>query len=204
LLRELVDLSILSLDRRSATYFPTARFARMASWLTDQAFQDPQVMDVLRDVQAQTQETATIAVPTDLCVELVAVERGPQAIAFIAEPGQHITFWGSAIGVAYLTSLQNSAIAARYDRCKRTGGEWAPRMTLAEVMTRVEQARKQGYAAALGAVFPDACAISMLLPSDRGVRQMVMSVAGPANRLWEAQSRIAGILHAAVERIRLG
>ncbi|MFM7275715.1 MAG: helix-turn-helix domain-containing protein, partial [Gammaproteobacteria bacterium] len=164
LLRAMVDLSVLSLDRRSATYLPTAHFARLAAWLDEAIVREPRVLEMLKTVQEACSETVTLSAPTDLCMEILRVERGNLVISFIAEPGQQITFWGSAIGTAYLSTLAAPALASLYERSRRHGGALAPTQPLEEIRRQVEQAREGSCARAFGAVFADAGAIATPLP----------------------------------------
>jgi DNA-binding IclR family transcriptional regulator len=198
LLRTLVDLSVLALDRRSATYLPTAHFARLGAWLTESVAQDPRIYDLLKHIQAATGETVTLACPTDLCMELVHVERGNQIISFIADRGQRFSFWGTALGTAYLGTLPPSAIAPLYERCVRAGGEMAPRVPLRDITQIVASTRRSGFAEAFGAVFPDASAVSVALPEGIGIRRSVLSVAGPTDRIRQKESMLVALLKAEV------
>lgn len=198
LLRAMVDLSVLSLDRRSATYLPTAHFARLASWLTEAMVREPRVYEMIARIQKATAETVTLSAPTDWCMEILAVERGNQAISFIAEPGQQISFWGSALGTAYLGTLSQASLTSLFDRARRTGGPFAPQMPLADVQAAIAVAREQGCAGAFGAVFPEASAISIALPATIGIRRCVISVAGPTERIRAKEALIIALLIAEV------
>lgn len=195
LLREMVDLSVLALDRRSATYLPTAHFGRLASWLSEAMVQDPRVFEAAEQLQRDTEETVTLAVPSDRCMEVFHVVRGNQAISFIAEPGQQITMWGSALGTAWLATLSNANIISLYQRGQRSGGDLAPRVLLEEVQAHVTHVRSTGCARAFGAVFPDASAMSVVLPESVGIRRCVLSVAGPTERIRRAAEGIEKRLH---------
>ena len=194
LLRAMVDLSVLSLDRRSATYLPTAHFARLAAWLDEAIVREPRVLEMLKTVQEACSETVTLSAPTDLCMEILRVERGNLVISFIAEPGQQITFWGSAIGTAYLSTLATPALASLYERSRRHGGALAPTHSLEEIRRQIEQARENGCARAFGAVFADAGAIATPLPPTVGIRRCVLTVAGPAERLRAKEAMICSLL----------
>ena len=194
LLRAMVDLSVLSLDRRSATYLPTAHFARLAAWLDEAIVREPRVLEMLKTVQEACSETVTLSAPTDLCMEIFRVERGNLVISFIAEPGQQITFWGSAIGTAYLSTLPSASLASLYERSRRSGGPLAPTLSLEQVKALVDQARESGCARAFGAVFADAGAIATPLPPNVGIRRCVLTVAGPAERLRAKEDFISDLL----------
>ncbi len=121
LLRAMVDLSVLSLDRRSATYLPTAHFARLAAWLDEAIVREPRVLEMLKTVQEACSETVTLSAPTDLCMEILRVERGNLVISFIAEPGQQITFWGSAFGMGQGVDAANAGGAVCSEHMRQLG-----------------------------------------------------------------------------------
>ena len=192
LLRALVDLGILSIDRRQAQYFPTAQFARLGSWLDAALHSDDRVLAITRRLQEETRETITIAVVADTHFELTHVERSQQAISFVAEAGQRFRIFGTAIGVAYLMTLSDREILALHERLQRRADpQWSPEPGSIPPMQRIHAARSIGYSAAYGAVFEGAGAISLPLPASAGPRPMVLSVAGPSDRLRSRESDIA-------------
>jgi len=201
LLRVLVDLSVLSLDRRAGTYFPTAHFARLGSWLSDAVVQDPAVLAAVKQVHEATSETVTLSTPTDLCVELVLVRRGVHAIAFNAEPGQRISLWGSAVGTAYLSTLPDASIRALYQRSARHKDVWSPQLGFEDIRSLVHACRDQGYATAYGTVAADAAAISVPLPANAGVRPLSLSVAGPIARIREREAVVGKLLATLARRL---
>jgi DNA-binding IclR family transcriptional regulator len=202
LLRALVDLSILSFDRRTTTYAPTARLARITAWADATDALDPALVDLVREIQNVTAETVTLAIPNDTFAELVLVERGKLAISFIAEPGQRIPLWGSAIGLAYLMTLKDAAISAAFDRARRRGGEFAPPEGMEDPTPLVQQMRSQGYAVAYGAVFSDAAALSAPTPQTLGGRTIILSVAGPTSRIQQKEALIAGFVRASLLQLQ--
>ena len=194
LLKNLVDLSILSMDRRTATYFPTAQFGRLGSWLTEALVSDPALLGVAHDLQQEIGETVTISGPIDHCIEVLLVERSAQVISFIAEPGQKLPLWTSAVGLTYLSTLSNTAVKALFDRMSRRGGEWAPTIPLSDILEDLEVARTQGYVVGEGRIFSDATAFSISLPEHVGLRQLVLSVVGPNDRMREKKTKIIAAL----------
>jgi len=201
LLKNLVDLSILSVDRRTATYFPTAHFGRLGSWLTESFIQDPALLALVKDLQKTTAETVTLGRPIDHCMELFLVERSHHAISFIAEPGQKLSFWSSAVGLAYLSTLSNTAVRNLYDRFTRLGGDWAPQTELAPILKELDVVRDQGYIMGHGRVFPEATAFSISLPEGVGLQQLVLSIVGPNDRIASKKDQILSALFAATENM---
>lgn len=183
LLKTLCDLNMLRIDRRTATYFPTARFAELGVWISDGAIYPPELLDGLKQLCSATGETVTLGTFNDLQIELVRVERSEQAISFTAEPGQKLPLWGSGVGTAFLSSLQASQIRSLYRRSAKRG-LLGPRMpALSLVLAAVDTARSKGWAIAEGAVFPDASAVSMPTSAVANTRTLVVSVVGPTIRM---------------------
>jgi len=183
LLKTLCDLGLLRIDRRTATYFPTARFAELGAWLADGVIYPPELLDGLKQLCAATGETVTLGTFNDLQIELVRVERSDQAISFTAEPGQKLPLWGSGVGTAYLSALQTPQIRSLYRRAtkRRLLGPRAP--ALGQILSAVKSARSTGWAIAEGAVFPDASAISVPTSAAANTRTLVVSVVGPTIRM---------------------
>lgn len=194
LLKTLADLGMISIDRRTATYFPTARFAELGAWIADGSIYPHELLDLLKRLAVATGETVTLGAYNDLEVELVRVERSEQAISFSADRGQKLPLWGSGVGTAYLSRLDNSQIRTLYRRCadRRMIGPMTPH--LEDVIEAVEAARRRGYAVAEGAVFPDASAVSVATDIEANMRPLVVSVAGPTIRMKPHFAKIGGMI----------
>lgn len=203
LLRSMVDMSILGYDRRTATYLPTARFGRLASWLNDQMALAPTVLDAAKRLMAATLETVTVSSVTGLWAELIAVERSTLPISFNVDPGAKVKLFGSAVGTAYLTTLPNPSIKALYERGQDLPPEWKPSEPVETIMRRVSEARRLGYAYARGGFVAEASAISVALPSMLALRPTMLTVAGPTQRMKAKQDLIADALLAEVNAMEI-
>ncbi len=183
LLKALCDEDVISIDRRTSSYFPTARFAELGAWIADGSIYPSDLLELMATLREETGETVTLAAYNDLLIELVQVERSAQAISFTAEKGQKFPIWGTGVGTAYLTLLDNSQIRALYRRseARRMIAEKTPRLD--DILHIVAKARTDGYAVAEGAVFRDASAVSAPLGIEVNLRQLVVSITGPTNRM---------------------
>ena len=117
LLKSLTDLGWLSLDRRAATYFPTARVAHWASWLLDGRWLDPRLIEAARTLQRRTGETVSISAPTDLTAEVVFVAAQTGGIRLVIEVGQRLSVVNSAIGWAHCSTLPEASSTAKPRSC---------------------------------------------------------------------------------------
>lgn len=201
LLRSMVDMSVLSLDRRTATYLPTARFARLAVWLSERFLVEGDVLDTARAVQTSVAETVTLTAVLDLHTELLLVDRGSLPISFNASPGQKISLWGTSVGTAHLSLQTDDAIAKLYERSERRADDMAPRLPLNQILARVADVRLAKYSYAEGAFVSDAAAIAVPLPPDIGVRPTIITVAGPIERIRSKRAMIANALTTEADRL---
>ena len=174
---------MLGVDRRTATYFPTARFAELGAWIADGSIYPQDLLDLLKALCADTGETVTLAVCNDLEIEIVRVERSGQAISFTAERGQKLPLWGSGAGTAYLSTLDAAQIRALYRRAQDRKLLGADAPTLESALAGADLARRSGYAVAEGAVFKDASAIAVATPFAVNLRPLIVSIAGPTSRM---------------------
>ncbi len=183
LLKTLSDLDMLSLDRRTTTYIPTASFAQLGAWLTDESVYPQDLLDAMDHLARVTEETITLSVYNDLQLELVRVQESPQAISFSATPGQKFTVWGSALGIAYLSKQSTQQVRALHKRVTERGFIEPGMPSLEDVLAAVATAKKAGYAVIEAAVYPDAAAIAVHTEFEIHRRPLMLAVAGPTQRL---------------------
>lgn len=194
LLKALVHLGWLTIDRRRATYFPGARLARLTGWLLSESPLDDRVLRALEELCVSTGETVTISCASDLEVEILHARGPTSGIHLVVEEGQRIPLWGSAIGTAYLTTLPDPTIRSMYRRSQHDapGRRLVP--SIAEVLKAVRRARRDGYAFVDSFVVPGVAAISAPLPGEIGPRPLIASVGGPEERLSAQAESIAAAL----------
>jgi len=181
LLRTLVDQGVLAMDRRRATYLPTARFAHLGALALD------------------TGETTSFAAPGDLEMEIVHAINMPGGIRWSAEVGQRYTVFGSAVGAAHLTALTTTTIRSMYARAQRLPPERGPTATLQSVLETVQQAR---YAYAVGALHMDVAALGAAIPVDTGPRALYVAVGGLKDRFAARRAEIGARLLRFLDEVR--
>ncbi|MEL7030527.1 MAG: helix-turn-helix domain-containing protein, partial [Pseudomonadota bacterium] len=203
LLKTLTDLGLISLDRRTVSYFPTAKFAELGAWLADGSMFPEPVLETLAALREETAETITLAAYEDLKMELVRVERSAQAISFTAEEGQIFPVWGTGVGTAYLSTLNTQQIRTLYRRAEDRRSVDARAHPLERILADADHAREVGFHAARSAVFPDADAVSAPAPVKLAGRPLVITIAGPASRMRPLETAHGERLRQAVERLEL-
>jgi DNA-binding IclR family transcriptional regulator len=198
LLKALVGLRWLAADRRRATYFPGARLARLTGWLQGEALLDDRLRDAVERLHQATGETVSVSAISDLEIEVVHVSSGEVGVQLVVQPGRRMPLWQSAVGIACLARLPDSTLRSMHRRAQRRatlGGPMPP--SISEVLRRVRAVRDAGgIAFADGAVVPGVAALAFGLPEDVGLRPLVLSVGGPADRVIAERSAIEAALRA--------
>lgn len=191
LLKELSDLSMVSLNRRTLTYLPTLRFAQLGSWLTDPEHFPPTLAELMDETQRESGETICTSWPIDHEMEIIRVSKSRNPISFIADIGQRLPLWHSSVGTAFLASLTNQQIQARWERDRRLiSGVPA----LETCLERAAAARAQGLSLVHGGVFQDASALACMTDYELDGRPLVLSISGPENRIRASQDQLVELL----------
>jgi DNA-binding IclR family transcriptional regulator len=198
LLKALVGLRWLTIDRRRATYFPGARLARVTGWLQGEAVLDEPLREAVERLRQRTGETASISAVSDLEVEVMHVSSQDVGIQLVVHPGRRMPIWHSGVGTAHLATLADATIRAMHARARRRAAGSGDLSALDSVLSRVRAARAAGVAFADAAVVPGVAAMAIGLPEDIGPRPLVLSVGGPSARVIAAQAAITRELKACV------
>lgn len=197
LLKSMVNLGYLSLDTQSRSYFPSMRVTRLGEWLPEQLFTDD-IMEMLMALHEVTGETVTLSVQNDLHMQFIRVLPGTFPISLRVTEGYMGPLFGSAVGTAFLSSLQDRQIQRLLQRGKRTPGSVSARIRLAEVMREVEIARKRGYTVGYDRILQDTGAVAMPLA---GGRSFVVGVGGLSPRIHRSEANIIRHMRQAIRQM---
>jgi IclR family transcriptional regulator, acetate operon repressor len=182
LLRTLVDLNLLAVDRRAATYYPTARFSALGTWLVQAWLGGEGLREALAELSATTGETVTLVVPADLEIEIVHAVGAPTGIVWSPEVGQRYSVFGTAVGQAYLATLPSSTVRAMHRRAVALKVQRAM-PTLNDTLAATREARRRGYGWAGGSFHPEVSAMGAYLAADSLERPLFVSIGGPVRRM---------------------
>jgi len=203
LLHTLVAEGVLAMDRRRATYLPTAKFVRLGAWLIDSWRSNHALLDALERLSLDTGETTSFAAASDLEMEIVyAINVPGGGIHWTAEIGQRYTVFGSAVGAAHLATLSGTTIRSMYARAQRLPSGRGPTAPLPAVLACARQARKHGYAYAVGALHRDVAALGALIPVDTGPRALYVAVGGLKDRFEPKRAAVEARLRRFLDEVR--
>lgn len=210
LLKTMMDCAYLLFDPTSKRYYPSPRLASFGGWLASNYFGDDVLSELLRAVQEVTGEVVTLSTRQDSSMQIIDISQPTRSTRAGDNPGrpwqiskgQTSPLFGTANGVAWLSSQNEQSILDAMRHCRRELGHLQAELSPL-IMASIEKVRKQGYA--FGGASPDdsAYAVAASLPPTPSGIILVLAVFGPAERIAAKRDLIAGHLREEVVR-RLG
>ncbi|MEJ5975825.1 helix-turn-helix domain-containing protein [Novosphingobium sp. PS1R-30] len=188
LLKTMLDSGHLAFDARAKTYLPSPRLAEFSAWIMASYGADGRLRDLIDAVHAATGMTVTISTPNDLFMQLIdcTVASGERG-----ERGLSVSVFGSAIGSAYLASLDDDEVLRLADRARVPAGD------VPGVLQDLAQIRLAGFAdgATAGS---DYWSLAMPLPLRALQVPTVLGLAGSAAQVRERLGELHVIMREAV------
>lgn len=186
LLKSMLSLGYLALNTQTRRYFPSLRVTRLGEWIPTHLFQGD-TMELLDTLHEATGETVTLSAQSDLHMQFVRVLPGTFPISLRITEGYIGPLFGSAVGTAYLSRLNDRQIDRLMQRGKRTPGSASKKIAFSEVMKEVEETRQRGYAVGYDRILQDTGAIAMPLQDNQN---FVVAVGGLSPRIRRSESSI--------------
>ncbi|MFC7023914.1 IclR family transcriptional regulator [Promicromonospora thailandica] len=151
----------------------------------------------LRELVAETEETAFIAVVDDDQMCYVMQEEGPQVVKVVSKLGSRAPLHASALGKAYLSALPAADARAVVDRLPLTGYTDTTLTTPSALHADLDLIRERGWALDDAEREPGVRCIAAPVRGTGGPVAAI-SVAGPRDRIVAAQPAIvAAVLRTA-------
>jgi DNA-binding IclR family transcriptional regulator len=201
LLKTLVSLGYLNFDRREKVYFPTPKVTSLGDWVPRALFGSSRVLDAMNDVHAATGETVSINSKNDVYVQYVKIIQSRHALRFHVDEGTLRPVTLTAVGWTLMSAMSDDAIDNLVRRANIASGK-ADRVTIAQIMERVQKVRQQGYGYAEDVPFLGGGTICMLLPIKIQNQAAVLGLGGARDRIRENRDRYLAVLQRAVKTVR--
>jgi DNA-binding IclR family transcriptional regulator len=200
ILKSLVALGYLSLDRQNLTYFPSLRLTQLADWVPAALLGSGEAANLLDELHEATSETVTLSMQNDLYVELLRLIPGTFPISLRVREGYVVPLFGTGIGTALLATMSDDEISALGERFNLQARRRRDRLDVLTVLEEVHKVRKSGYAAAYDRLIADTGAVAMALPRSLEGRQLVLAVAGLGDRIHRNEAVIIRTMRRAISR----
>lgn len=189
LLKTMAESAHLLFDARTKTYQPSPRLAAIASWIAETYGFDSSLSDLVRDVRTRTGFVATVTVPSDLFMQVIDLSGAEGAGG---ERGLKISLFGSAIGSAFLSTVDEAEVQRLADRAR------VPRAEVPAILESLAVIRETGFAAG-PTTDVELWSIAVPLPKSVLHGRAVLGIAGPCDVLAAQSELYCGILREAVE-----
>ena len=190
LLKTMLDSGHLAFDARAKTYLPSPRLAEFSGWIMASYGAGGRLRDLIDEVRTATGMTVTISTPNDLFMQLIncAVPDGARG-----ERGLSVSVFGSAIGSAYLASIDDADVLRLADRAR------VPAADIPAVLGDLAQIREAGYAdgATAGS---DYWSMAMPLPMQGLQVPTVLGLAGASAQVRPRLEELFSIMREAAAR----
>lgn len=201
LLKTMSNIGCLSFDTESKSYFPTTRLAALGDWVGQELLPLGDQQAALRDLCTETGGTILLGTPNDLEIQYLYVLEGAYSARYGKKPNGRRPLVRSGAGWMLLSQADDDAVD-RIWRRSIAGGLIARRdMPFETLKERIAFCRTNGYVAARDSVNPDAAVVAIPLPARPHGRQLVLGIAGMADRIESDVAHIAEILKARVARL---
>lgn len=188
LLKTMVDSGHLVFNARTKTYLPSPRLAKFSGWIVEMYGPGGPLRDLIRGIHEELDMVVTVSTPNDLFMQIIdsAIPDGKTA-----ERGLRISLFGSTIGDACLSMLDDEEIARLAYRARIDTGD------LGGIMERVASIREHGFSQ--GPSMDDSIwSIAMPLPREGLPVPAVLGLAGPADAVRPRASELVEMLQRAI------
>ena len=199
LLKSMVSLGYLAYDQFDRRYLPTMRVAMQGAWLMDSLGPDGRLLQMIRAISDETEETVALSAQTDLAMQFLHVERGTKPLTLTVTAGDRTALLKTIIGLVALSGRPDATIARYVERTNRQVRDSAQHADLAAVMREVSAVRRRGYGVGDSDYATGVGALAWLLPPIEGDRRVVLSVAGAAEAIRAEREHIVGSVTSAMK-----
>lgn len=191
LLKTMVDSGHLTFDARSKEYRPSPRLAAFGGWIVELYGSEGRLLELVKRIEATLGMVATLSTPNDIYMQILdsAIPEGRSA-----ERGLRISIFGSAIGSAYLATLDDADVARLADRAR------IPDSSVAAILAELSHVRSVGFAQA-GSVDEQAWSIAIPLPARDHQVPTVLGLAGPPDAVRGRLAEIVAVMQAEIDRL---
>jgi IclR family KDG regulon transcriptional repressor len=200
LLKSMVVMGYLDYDGYSRTYMPTMRIATLGNWVQGALFGESRILSLMKHMSEMTQETISIGTQSDLYAQYIHVIPSTYAIRYHLKPGTVRPLARSGLGWLLLSARSDDMIDKLLRRINIEEEDRKLRIALPDLMERITEIRKLGYAFSKHTVTAGAGMIGMLLPLRRHGRILAIGVGGPVDRLEKKKKVILSQLRAGISR----
>ncbi|WP_370207351.1 IclR family transcriptional regulator [Pararhodobacter marinus] len=202
ILRTLVSMGLLHHDPRKRTFVPTRRVALFGSWIDGDLFGRSKLRRMMDILNEQTGAIVLLATRNGRNAKYIEIVQSN--CARVAERSVHLTLGTErnltrcAAGEVILAGLSDAEIRRVVTATNAWSAPDEIRFTHTEVMERIKQVRKQGYALSLPPKGPRTGCIAMALPSSDPTQPLTLAIGGPREMIEGETRRLTSLMRSAM------
>lgn len=195
LLKTMVDSAHLVFDARAKTYLPSPRLTQFSAWVVESYGADGRLRNLIEELHQQTGLVVTVTTPNDLFMQIVDAEvPSVPGDDRMPERGLQVSIIGSAIGSAYLSTLDDESVLRLANRARIGHDDLQPLLDMAH------RIREEGFAVGPAAMDVGLGSLAMALPA-QGLRvPAVVGLAGPMTVIRKRQDEFASLMREGIAR----
>lgn len=176
LLTDMARQGYLEQEENTRQYIPTVRVSLLGQWLSEYFFVDQRLTHMMNHISAKTGETVLLGVFQDWSVVYAHVVQATTPMRLYVPAGTRRPLHNSGAGLALLAALTDEQITAGFERIRSVPERANPKLD--DLLVRVEEVRRNGFAVSADAVTQGAGVVSVPLTKPIAGKPVVLGVGG--------------------------
>ncbi|WP_176598655.1 MULTISPECIES: IclR family transcriptional regulator [Sphingobium] len=163
LLRSLVEMGYLRFDSSNRKYITSSRTAILGKWASSELVGDGGLTRLMSRINQRTGQAVVLAMRNGLYSQYVHVIQATEAVRLFVVQGSLRKLVRSGTGYVLLASLSDQTIKGFVTRSNSERAEGEEPVAYSELLARIDEVRKRGYAMTNSLVTPGAGMLAMKL-----------------------------------------
>jgi DNA-binding IclR family transcriptional regulator len=194
LLRSLVAMGYLQLDRRSRTYTPTDRVSLLGSWINPPLFAEASLPRLLRAIKARTGLMVLLAAKNGGYSQCYHVLNKPAPVEKLIRIGLNRPLATAIAGRVLLSMMPEAEIKRLYHRLNAYAARSEEVVNVRELLESLKEIRRAGYLCDVSPGAEGRGLIAVPLPGEATGRPLVIGLGGPYADLKSREAEYVSII----------
>jgi len=177
LLRTMTEMGYLHYDRRARLYEPTPRLPLLVSWIGRRLFREDRVLQLMGDLSEATGQTIILGAENGLKIRYIHVIEATGPLRLHAVSGVLRPYATSALGLALLSTYEDRRVERLIRRINAESEDSARHVSITDLLARLNDIRRDGFAISLGGVVRGGGALATVLPERVNGRPLAVAIA---------------------------
>lgn len=200
LMRTMAELGYLHYDTRARTYRPTARLPLMVGWIGHRLFREGRAVELMSELSQATGETIILGAENGLQVRYIHVIEATGPLRLHSVAGSLRPYTRSAIGLALLGTHDDRRVGRIVRRLNSEEPDPARHVKLPEILSRLGDIRRDGYALSVSGIVKGGGALAMVLPERVNGMPLAVAIAGAEASVLANRAEWIAVMRDAIAR----